>query len=847
MAGKQQQQFRLLRSVAMPEGVVAQLQARLTQTFPDEPRRSVRATKGQHTKNPDLLDQTPEPKKKTSKKSKKLRRKQRSLKLRSFVVFVERRRLEMTKERPGLHATIARAGNTTSALVYLYLRRMFQPITFASNVIQSSTKNYLMPSNVAKRYGRSGEKDSSKKKPRKNKGARRRKGKRRARELAIRRWRSTMVQMERQSLLLLLHSRTGRRTRQLQEPEVQRERISTGPKRYVFFRTIRIDSTNSPKEPQSKVRKVSAAPRQETPTNGLPVKIIDLETARQGGAKLIQKGLLHAIPIALNNAIYVLAKGDTVDTKAERLAIEVEDAVHKTHADKAAYNKQARALFNNLKQNQELCNGLLTRSLSPAALAVMTTDDMASKELKKETAEMKARADKQSIMVTDDGPRIRRTHKGEEMIESDNFAVSNDSTMSTARRRSMLDPNADMATRSRENSPGDEVELPASIGEFRSQDDIRGHTIPKQPLNIETKVPVPTRKASTQPDFDINRVFSSVQSPVTAQHVRRPSMNNAPPAGGPGVDPEIDKMLQDDDGNESPPYSPAEYSSDPDIVWRGNVAMDAIAKFPAVAKHIAGADISRSIPWTSILQKDLKVAGRIDQEKANEYLCSLRYSPPTDVVVVNLTPTGEAASQGFIELYEYFQSKSRYGVLTNKGVGNIRDTYLVPVPPSPGNLPDFIINLEGHKVPEDRPSPMVLVALVIRSEWQPESHRGTDNHSPSVPSHPQRQMSISGAGPQMSPIQAQGAFASPPQAPPQMTPQQIEEKRARDQREGELNGIRILGPHKDAPTVAFLMPHAYQMRPIEWQIVRSILEEDERARVDLQHLSQMIEIRNAQT
>lgn len=39
----------------------------------DEPRRSVRATKGQHTKSLDLLDQaTPEPKKKSTKKAKKV-------------------------------------------------------------------------------------------------------------------------------------------------------------------------------------------------------------------------------------------------------------------------------------------------------------------------------------------------------------------------------------------------------------------------------------------------------------------------------------------------------------------------------------------------------------------------------------------------------------------------------------------------------------------------------------------------------------------------------------------------------------------------------------------------------
>jgi len=49
-----------------------------------------------------------------------------------------------------------------------------------------------------------------------------------------------------------------------------------------------------------------------------------------------------------------------------------------------------------------------------------------------------------------------------------------------------------------------------------------------------------------------------------------------------------------------------------------------------------------------------------------------------------------------------------------------------------------------------------------------------------------------------------------------------------------------------APTVGFLMPQAFQMRALEWEVIRSILESDERARNDLQHLSQVLEIRMAQ-
>jgi hypothetical protein len=76
--------------------------------------------------------------------------------------------------------------------------------------------------------------------------------------------------------------------------------------------------------------------------------------------------------------------------------------------------------------------------------------------------------------------------------------------------------------------------------------------------------------------------------------------------------------------------------------------------------------------------------------------------------------------------------------------------------------------------------------------------------------------------------------------------QQQEQQRLHDQQVGEVNARGILGEFVDAPTVAFLMPQAYQMRPVEWQVIRRILAEDEKARVDLQHLSQVLEVRMAE-
>jgi hypothetical protein len=73
---------------------------------------------------------------------------------------------------------------------------------------------------------------------------------------------------------------------------------------------------------------------------------------------------------------------------------------------------------------------------------------------------------------------------------------------------------------------------------------------------------------------------------------------------------------------------------------------------------------------------------------------------------------------------------------------------------------------------------------------------------------------------------------------------ELQIQQMRDQQKGEAEARQILGEFYNAPTVAFFMPQAYQLRPVEWQVIRGILEEDEKARVDLQHLSQVLEIQN---
>ncbi|KAL1839290.1 hypothetical protein VTK73DRAFT_4075 [Phialemonium thermophilum] len=386
-------------------------------------------------------------------------------------------------------------------------------------------------------------------------------------------------------------------------------------------------------------------------------------------------------------------------------------------------------------------------------------------------------------------------------------------------------------------------------------------------------------------------VFSSVKSPTGGSSTgvqRRSSVlpaAAAAAAAGPGVDPEVDRMLQDDDDEtNSPPYSPTE-ETDPDVVWRGELAMNGVASFPATAKHVGGAKLVDTVglPWTTLIPRRLTVAGRIEVQRAVEYICGLRYSQATDIVVVSLQPAGEAARPHFLRIYDYFLSKNRYGVTGEKGVANVRDTYLVPVPPGgPGNQPEFMLNLADNFLPETRAEPMLLAVFVYRNttpdsaQQQQQQHQGlgiagqgssSSSQSPLVAQssptpaygnhhHPaQRTPSVS--APAFSPTSPQGSFSQHPsprppsqtttpiQPPPPQPPQAPHDPRLAGQdaaqRQGEQVAREILGPLFHSPTVTFLLPHAYQMSRREWELIKRVYEREPRTRDDLVVLNAIIE------
>ncbi|KAL8951322.1 MAG: hypothetical protein Q9222_002687 [Ikaeria aurantiellina] len=595
-------------------------------------------------------------------------------------------------------------------------------------------------------------------------------------------------------------------------PETKAENV---PKRKLSHDTPEEAKTPSQQEPQSKVRKVSEsadskqpmpAPRRKssivptpTPTPGrtplakrdskptmmqmnLVENIADLQSdGRRKVAGALVKLFVEQTKQAQKEGVFTLPPNQSMEAFGNKLGLAVEYAVFMnfwgTAADpNAVYGDKFRTINHNVKQNSALRNRLLTGDLSPNDFSKMSSHDMASKDLQEKTAEMKRAADKQAVLVEEKGPRIRRTHKGEEFVETPETQgpIAPEAAFSAPARRARpaIESDAPQQESPEATSPQipQAVELPDEVGTALAS--------PKsaQPLSVDTKAAPrpgvgPERQSS---NFNIQDVWSSVTGPdadaqkprQTLQHTESGKAVTPPQAPGGSGDADIDRLLKDEDQEEEEPYSPTEYPSNPDApIWHGKLSMQGVAELNGSGKHVAGANLSGTLPWAQLIPEPLKIEGRIDIDRASEYLCGLRWSQTTDVSVIAITPNDEEASKtAFDRLFQYFIDRKRYGVVEKSTVREVKDIYLVPVDAGASKRPEFIELLEYCTIPVPVPERMILITFVIRAHNSPTG--GQENSTP-------RQMDTAAIASPVNSASAGGAntYQAPTPFPLASTPQ----------------------------------------------------------------------------
>ncbi|KAI9696909.1 MAG: hypothetical protein M1820_007984 [Bogoriella megaspora] len=488
----------------------------------------------------------------------------------------------------------------------------------------------------------------------------------------------------------------------------------------VSKRTARIPSRVKDESPTS-----AQQPMPDVETQ-LVQDIKQLPKERQAVGEALRKVLVEQIRQHSKHRGYRIPDGDTADSLGNRLAVRTEYALYMNHCNPSsavtqAYKSQFREINANIKRNAMLLTRLLENSLTPDELATMAPADMATEEKQKEMAEIKKQVDKQATLVQEQKPRVRKTHKGDELIEEEDRPSDSYVPPPPVRRNT-----EDVVMGEAQHSP--------TVGG-------PGGSAPR-PTPIDTGAG-PRRESS----FNMNNVWSSVQSPSTEQPrllsqparrrssgVQKQQSNGTPQAAHPSVeDPDIDRMLRDDEPDNDEPYSPAELI-DPHAVWRGNVHLLHIGKFPATATHVAGADLSVFYPYTTLLPKHLDIDGRIGRPAADQYLCDLQHSKTSDVSVLALHPASSspAFAAEFAKIFNYFSERDRYAVITRFGHEVVKDIYITPVDVGMGSLPPHIPLLEHNIIEQPVPQRTLLLTIVVKAPAPTLTPLGRQSSAPGL-------------------------------------------------------------------------------------------------------------------
>ena len=618
----------------------------------------------------------------------------------------------------------------------------------------------------------------------------------------------------------------------------------------------------------------------------------------------------------------------SVDDVGLQLGLLVEYALYMNYWDPAAapreqYGLVLRQILHNVKANSALRDRLLVGDLSADELSKMSSEDMASKELKEMTAEMKKMTEKQHLLVKDEGPRIRRTHKGEELIDDGStHALPSQPVYSNPVAPRRRDTDAEEAMAKRNISPApmspmdmDAVELPADIS---ASGFVASPTSSRPPIpDTKPSRPATHNERKSSSTFDIQNVWSSVESPSdihnrnsrafappsTSAIPSLPPTTQAAPHYQPKAplqiqtDPDIDKLLKDEEPEDEEPYSPTDnpnISSVPTSevpvsdIWQGTVTMSSVGTFAGTARWAAGANLGvhGHLPWPDVLPPNLLIEGRIAIDKANNYLSGLQWSRTTDLAIVAIKPASDNDRRGFDKLFDYFTTRDRYGVVTKPhNVPRLRDMYLVPLEAGRGSKADFLELLDECHLDDDRPERVLLIAIVSKVFNPPDSMTATPKQPDTAAagagqgspvSAVQRRQSMNmGTGQQMSPVaahfsaqpgtpmqgviyngspaQTQGQTFSPPPSCQQAMSQYgayaaphqslLHAPPPATRAEGIEAAKLVLGDLISCPTVNMLMELAPSTGMDELTVVREAFESNPASRTDFQTLMTFLQKR----
>ncbi|CAG5140336.1 uncharacterized protein ALTATR162_LOCUS688 [Alternaria atra] len=558
----------------------------------------------------------------------------------------------------------------------------------------------------------------------------------------------------------------------------------------------------------SKKRRKSSHHESKPTSQSAPVGDIDaLPQNQRAVAEKLRDTLVPLISTASDSRGYRIPDGQTAKSLAAKLTLQMCHAAFDLYGEptgsSSPYFIKMRTIMFNVKKNTVLVDRLLSGSLKADDLVSMEAEEMASEDKQREYAAMREAAEKQMILTEETGPRLRKTHKGEEIVGEDTFENDHDDfKQPSLRERESITEDTAMHSPIGTRPP----ESPAGAN--------RG------PADIDTSQAEHARRASA--NFDINSVFNKVRSPQHDQQTflqrRQSSMHMQDKPQAAVDDADVDRLLKDEDND----VEMSGYSSDPTVCWQGSINMQSMEPFDAVARFVAGGDFGQIVPWEKLLTNTVAIQGRIESTKGNDYIQNIGHTESHEVSILAVSPVTTDGRTIMDHLYEYFHSRGRWGVVPVEGNDILRDLYVIPIEEGGSNLPPFIDMLEYCTIETPRKEHMLILAMVaklpeIKPQLPPTQHferypeqeiatgqtpQPVFNNGPSPFTNPH--------APQMSPVTAAyppGQYGNPFAAPPaNMVPVQQPTPPMNAPPHHQIpKALEILGPYIDAPVIVTIL------------------------------------------
>lgn len=373
------------------------------------------------------------------------------------------------------------------------------------------------------------------------------------------------------------------------------------------------------------------------------------------------------------------------------------------------YIDKSRSLMVSIKK-PAVIKRILEKDLSFDDLVNLSPEEI-DEDLKKYADKVRQESIRRSVLTVDDsqGQRIRRTHRGEELVESSNNQSD--------------DVNVNIMTR--------------NIDHRRFKEDS-----PSEREIIKDTHTQPTYNYVQEDDDDEEQ---------KDEHTEDIEHNKENDESESLSDDELTFILKDKKKTVSPPQqvqTPKEPVTHlPPVssakVWQGQLNFPEFASFGAKGEYFTCSTYKEPVDINSIIafnrqikicneilaKSSYSIEGRLDRGRADAYLDKI--TATRDLFLVQVTPSNDNVD--FDRVYGYLTDKKKVGVLSDKP-GFVKDSYLLPIDGTSDNLPGYLSALSKVKGKKG-----LFALYVVKKDYTPSNpsilkKTPTSYTAPQVPS-----------------------------------------------------------------------------------------------------------------